>query len=180
MGSSVPLRRSLLRTWGHGESHQGTTILVCRSRQRRNDACQSGPSLLVGDRLSPCRGFTSAGADRNRNGDRPGEHDSSSATQDRCARTYHCPQNLDLDGFRLSLPKPLSSRLGCSALLKSRCLPLWFLWFFADVSLKLDFLLHRWLLYTIPTILFPNICRSSRRPRLRSLSVPSKPLNFDY
>ena len=58
------------------------------------------------------------------------------SAKDRRTSPHHRPQDLDLDGCQLSLPATLSSRLGCSALLKTFSITRYSIDSTADVSSK--------------------------------------------
>ena len=119
LAGSTTLRRPLLCAWGHGESDQGTTVIVCRSRQRRNHAGQPAADLFFSARLPAPGWVTPISFNRDRHGHRSGGNDSSSITQDRRSPPHHHPQNLDLHGGQLSQPTTVPARLDCPALLTS-------------------------------------------------------------
>ena len=120
MGGSAVVRGTVLRWWGHGESHQRTICAVRRPSERSYDASQSTAAVPIGDGL--LAGFWPAtlGVARDTMGRRAGGHSSFTVAEDWGANSGDCAQSLGPDGQQFSAASAVSSGAAATALLSRR------------------------------------------------------------
>src|SRR5271157_294023 len=101
MGAASTVRRTLLRTWGYGEPHQGAVQPVCRSRQRRDDEGGSDAAVLFDHGLRAGVRLASTGAEEHGTGAGASIDHSHAVAEDRRAGSRECAAGLPVDGGEL-------------------------------------------------------------------------------
>src|SRR3974377_1952738 len=115
------VRGVVLRARRYGEPHQGTVLVVRWWGERGNEPREPEAVVLVSDGLGVGERATTAGLESDGTGTSSSGNDSHQTAQDWSSGTRHGAEGVGIDGFQLSLARPLSAGVVEPALLKRHC-----------------------------------------------------------